>query len=173
MFRSRVVAARLALGVLVLGSLAACGSGDERDPAAFCTRLRTVQPALTDSSDPAALLQLYRDLGPHAPLQIKDDWQHLTDLIGLATSYDPTDSVATQDVLKETLRAQASVTAVAVWARDTCNIQLGPIPTTVPLGGTGDHLLTDTPPDGTDPAGRATTTTTSTTVGQPTDSTST
>ena len=170
MFRSRVFLARLALGSLVLGSIPACGGGDERDPAAFCAQLRLVQPLLTDSSDPAALLKLYRDLGPRAPLQIKDDWQHLTDLIGLATSYDPTDSVATQDVLKETLRAQASVTAVAVWARDTCTIELGPIPTTVPLGGTGDHLLTDVPPDGTDPAGRTTTTTV---VSAPTDPTST
>ncbi|MFZ9635111.1 MAG: hypothetical protein ACO3EK_14895, partial [Alphaproteobacteria bacterium] len=52
--------------LLVAAVLGACGSGeDARDPGAFCDRIRVAQPALTDASDPAALLALYEDLdGP-------------------------------------------------------------------------------------------------------------
>lgn len=144
--RARVLVPGFALGAAIV--LGACGSGeDARDPAAFCERIRVAQPALTDATDPAALLALYQGLDPHTPLQIRDDWRQLTDLIRQVTTYDPTDPQAVEDVQKVVLRSQAAVTAVAVWARDTCQIQLGPIPATTPIGGTGDQLISDQPPD--------------------------
>lgn len=146
---SRRTSGALVLGVSTLSALVlgACSGEDTRDPAAFCERMRTVQPALTDPNDPAALLALYQDLDAHAPLQIRDDWHQITALLARVNSYDPTDTAETQEVQQAVLRSQAAVTAVAVWARDSCQIDLGPIPTTVPIGGTGDELLSDQPPD--------------------------
>jgi len=139
-----IIAAALALG--------ACASEDTRDPAAFCDRIRTLQPALTDPNDPRALLALYEDLDDHAPLQIRDDWHQITVLLASVNTYDPADPAEVQAIQRAVLRSQAAVTAVAVWARDTCDIDLGPIPTTVPIGGTGDELISDQPTDTTDPS---------------------
>ncbi len=135
--------APIAAGLCVM-VVAGCGGGDNRDPATFCGRLRIAQPALTDPNDQVALVALYQDLDDEAPLQIKDDWHQITVLLSSITNYDTSDEAETQAVLASVLRSQAAVTAVAVWARDTCRIELGPIPTVVPIGGTGDSLLSDT-----------------------------
>ena len=99
--------------------------------------------SLTDPSDSAALVALYTDLDDEAPLQIKDDWHHVTVLLAEIAQSDPTDANEHQKVLADVLTSQASMNAIAVWARDTCAITLGPIPTTVPIGGTGDDLVSD------------------------------
>jgi len=148
-----LLAAPVAAG-LCITALVGCGGGDNRDPATFCGRLRIAQSALTDPGDQAALVALYQDLDDEAPLQIKDDWHQITVLLASVTTYDTSDTGETQAVLASVLRSQSAVTAVAVWARDTCRIELGPIPTVVPIGGTGDNLLSDSAGDPAgDPAG--------------------
>lgn len=141
----RGLAALVAVGLVALVAGGCGNDGPSRDGAAFCGRLRLSQSELTDPSDPVALVALYQDLDDEAPLQIKDDWHAITELLGTVTSFDPTDEERRQELLREVLRSQAAVNAVATWASDTCAIELGAIPTAVPIGGTGDDLLTDAP----------------------------
>jgi len=138
----------LALALAACIVVASCGDdADARDPAKFCVRLRTLQPALTDGSDPDALVALYQDLEKDAPLQVQDDWHEITVLLGELTQYDPTKPEEVQAVLAASLRAQASINAVGTYVRDSCQLDLGPIPTSVPIGGTGDSLLSDAQSD--------------------------
>jgi hypothetical protein len=144
----RPVRAALGTGAILvllgpLGPLGCSDDGGRRDPVAFCERLRQDQAGLTDPSDPVRLVALYEDLDARAPLQIRDEWSELTSLVALVTTYDAADPEATQEVLRQSLRAQGSVTAVAEWVQSSCEVELGPIPATVPIGGTGDSLLSE------------------------------
>ena len=99
---------------------------------------------LTSTADRAALVDRFRELDKHAPLQIMDDWHRLTVLIERATTYDPMDTTDTQNVIIEALQAQNAMAAVAIWAKRECTLELGVVATTVPIGGTGDALLATT-----------------------------
>ena len=130
-----------ALGVVA--TAVSCGGHDARDSAAFCASLRANRPGLTDASDPVALIKLYQRLDQHAPLQIKDDWHTITGLLQTVATYRPTDTSQTQPVRQAVLSSQAAVDAIGTWAAHTCQVDLGPVPTTVAIGGTGTHLLSE------------------------------
>jgi hypothetical protein len=118
---------------VALGGLGACGGEDPRDPDRFCERIALVQPALTDGSDPAALVALFQDLDDEVPLQIKDQWHRLASLVNATANYNPNDPAAVQAVLARLLASQSDVNDVGRYVLETCNVTLGPIATTVPF----------------------------------------
>ena len=95
-------------------------------------------------------MALYEDLDDEAPRQIKDDWHHVTLLLAELTKLDPTNEAERQQALTDVLTSQASINAIAAWAQQTCQITLGPIPSTVPIGGTGDNIIPTTTEPATD-----------------------
>lgn len=144
MLRGRSIVSVVA-ALVSIGGLSAClNTSNPRDTARFCASLRAQQPLLTSTADRAALVARYQELDKHAPLQIMDDWHRLTVLIERATTYDPMDTTDTQNVIIEALQAQNAMAAVAVWSKRECKLDLGAVPTTVPIGGTGDQLLSTT-----------------------------
>ena len=132
MLRSRSIAWGLAVVALTATSTGCLNPGNPRDAVRFCTLVRDEQPGLTNATDPAALVDLYRTLDKHAPLQIMDEWHRLVVLLGRVTTYDPKDSTDTQNVIIEALQAQGAMNAVAKWVKRECKLDLGPVPTTVP-----------------------------------------
>ena len=133
------------VATLTLG-VSACG-GDPRSVAGFCNLLRKNGAALTDTSDPAGLAELYRSLDSHAPLQIMDQWHEVTALMARVTTFNPQDDKDTQALISESLRARSSINAVAAWADSKCKVPLGHI--TVPPDSTPSASATSdsTPAD--------------------------
>lgn len=127
--RAGVTGALLLTAGIVLGALVACGE-DPRGVPGFCRLLRERGAALTDTSDPGALVELYRDLDARAPLQIKDEWHEVTELIERVNTFNPKSEEDTQRMIAESLRAQAAVRTVGEWADTKCKVPLGGI--TVP-----------------------------------------
>lgn len=139
--RAGATGALLVVAGVLASALAGCG-GDPRGVPGFCRLLRERGAALTDTSDPGALEELYRDLDARAPLQIKDQWHEVTELIGRVNTFNPKSEDDTQQMITESLRAQSAVRAVGEWADTKCKVPLGgitvpgdPVPVSVgPLG---------------------------------------
>jgi hypothetical protein len=116
--------------------VASCGGGDPRDPGAFCGRLREDAVALaTPPSDVAgveALVSLYRDLDRRAPLQIRDDWRRLTEVLELAVSVDLADPEAADAFYQRVYAVDVAARNVTQYAQDTCGVALGALPVSPP-----------------------------------------
>ena len=128
--RTGVTGALLVSAGVLASALAGCGGGDPRGVPGFCRLLRERGAALTDTSDPGALVELYRYLDVRAPLQIKDQWHEVTELIERVNTFNPKSEEDTQQMITESLRAQSAVRAVGEWADTKCKVALGGI--TVP-----------------------------------------
>ena len=111
-------------GLLAPIALVSCGS-DPRSIAGFCKLLRQNDAALTDTSDPAGLAELYQRLDERAPLQIKDQWHTVTLLMTRMTTFNPKSEEDTQKLIAETLSAQTAIQAVGDWADTKCKVVLG------------------------------------------------
>jgi hypothetical protein len=125
--RARAAAAgflAVVAGLLAPLALASCGS-DPRSIAGFCKLLRENDAALTDTSDPAGLAELYQRLDERTPLQIKDQWHTVSLLMTRMTTFNPKSEEDTQKLIAETLSAQAAIKAVGDWADTTCKVVLG------------------------------------------------
>ncbi len=133
---------RTAVAALLVAHLVACG-GEPRGTAEFCEELRSSTALLTDTSDPAALVETYRRLDSRTPLRIKDEWREITLLLERIVSFDSTDAEATQAIIADALRARASLDAVAAWAESTCKVTLARPSATPPPSDT--VALTDGP----------------------------
>jgi hypothetical protein len=113
------------VAVLSLG-ITACG-GDPRSIPGFCRLLRENVAALSDTSDPGGLAELYERLDVHAPLQIKDQWHTVTSLVARMTTFNPKSEEDTQRLIAETLSAQRAIQAVGGWADTKCKVPLGDV----------------------------------------------
>lgn len=118
-------AAILSLGI----GLTSCG-GDPRSIPGFCKLLRENSDALTDTSDPGGLAELYQRLDDHAPLQIKDEWHTVTSLVLRMTTFNPKSEEDTQRLIAETLSSQRAIQAVGGWADTKCKVPLGDVTST-------------------------------------------
>jgi hypothetical protein len=118
-------AAVVALGL----GLTSCG-GDQRSIPGFCKLLRENADALTDTSDPGGLAELYQRLDERAPLQIKDQWHTVTSLVVRMTTFNPKSEEDTQRLIAETLSSQRAIQAVGGWADTKCKVPLGNVTAT-------------------------------------------
>jgi hypothetical protein len=125
------------LGLLGLISILGCSSGDPRDPGAFCERLRSQQTVVAvapvDADGVDALLRVFRDLDGRAPLQIRDDWAALTDVLGLAASTDLSDAEASEVLFERIYAVETAAASVRRYVSDTCGITIGPLPDPAPV----------------------------------------
>ena len=125
--RAGVTGALLVTAGVLASALTGCGGDDPRGVPGFCRLLRERGAELTDTADPGALVELYRELDARAPLQIKDAWHEVTELIERVNTFNPKSEEDTQRMITESLRAQSSVRAVGEWADTKCKVPLGSI----------------------------------------------
>jgi hypothetical protein len=108
---------------------ASCGGDDPRDPGAFCRRLNEDAAALAtppgDAAGVEALVSLYRELDARTPLQIRDDWRRLTEVLELAASVDLADPEAADEFYQRVSAVDVAARNVTRYAQDTCGIELG------------------------------------------------
>lgn len=122
----------VALAPLVCGALlVGCGDDDDGgDTARFCDavaehRDALFAPVLASSADVDALVELYREVGEHAPLAVEEDWQAITAMFETAGEFAPGDTTVTeQDVLVRTYSSEQSALAVRDWLADHCEIAI-------------------------------------------------
>lgn len=147
MRRTALLTAIAAAPSVMLGALVSCG-GESRSTATFCAELRTSTELLTDTADPAALVETYRRLDSRAPLRIKDQWNEVTVLLGRIVSFDPNDPDATQEIIADALRARTAMEDIAEWADSTCKVTLArPTATVAPSDTVALTEVPDTAPD--------------------------
>lgn len=149
MRRTALHTAIMAAPLVMLGVLVSCG-GESRSTADFCEELRTSDVLLTDTADPAALVETYRRLDSRTPLRIKDQWNEITVLLERIISFDANDPEATQQIIADALRARTSMEDIAEWADTTCKVRLSRPSATVAPSDT--IALTEVPDTSTDPS---------------------
>jgi hypothetical protein len=129
-------------------ALGACGDDDGGDAEAFCAEVADnaealrADPATDDDVD--ALIDLWRDVGGDAPLEIEPEWTRLVDNLELAWTGEDQ-----QEILASTFAAERSALGVAAWVAEHCGFDFGPVTTIVP----------GTLPEASLPAGASTSTT--------------
>ena len=132
----------IALGVAAVG----CGNAAARSTASFCGELQAhdneirTPPAKADEIP--ALITLYSKMGEVAPLEIEGDWETVYGSLKTANTVDTNNSTSVQHVADVAYAAQQSATNVANWAKNNCNVDLGPI--AIVPGGAGEAPATTT-----------------------------
>jgi len=117
-------------------AVVACGGEDGGDAERFCGEVQTnqraiVEPALATLADVDATLQLYRDIGEVAPLEIAAEWDRLVVNIETASTVEPDDSDSLQRSIASAYATERSALAVRDWLRSHCDVDLGPVATIV------------------------------------------
>ena len=126
--------------------LTGCGSATLRSTASFCGELQAhdneirTPPAKADEIP--ALITLYSKMGEVAPLEIESDWETVYGSLKTANTVDTNNPASVQQVADVAYAAQQSATNVATWAKNNCNVDLGPI--AIVPGGAGVAPATST-----------------------------
>lgn len=129
----RLTAAVAAFVVLVAG----CAGGDDRsDAARFCGEIEANQaalttPALTNTVQVEALLDLYREIGHFAPLAIEAEWDQLIVNYETASTVVPGDEASRQAAIATALQSEQSAARVKTWLVENCALDIGPVDTLV------------------------------------------
>lgn len=123
-----------------------CGNATTRSTARFCGELQAhnneIQTPPTKADEIPALITLYSKMGEVAPLEIQDDWEIVYSSLKTANAVDANDPASVQQVADAAYAAQQSATNVANWAKNNCNVDLGPI--AIVPGGAGVAPATST-----------------------------
>lgn len=117
--------------VFVLALLLAGCFDDPPNAGRFCARLAEDRDLVVSGagagSDTALVVERYRELGEVAPLEIRDAWRTVTDLVAAAAVLEPSDAEARRRLAEQAFAAQPAAVEVATWARDRCGVDLGPV----------------------------------------------
>jgi hypothetical protein len=130
--------------------LTGCGDATPRSTSSFCGELQAhdneirTPPAKADEIP--ALITLYSKMGEVAPLEIEGDWEIVYGSLKTANTVDANNPASVQQVADTAYAAQQSATNVANWAKNNCNVDLGPI--AIVPGGAGVAPPTTTPVTG-------------------------
>lgn len=141
--RRRPGAARLAVVGAAVAAIAvtACERGGTAgDEAAFCEDAianadAIVRPVIDTPDDVEAVLQIHRDLGDEAPLDIEEHWTALVVNLETAATVNPSDEASVQRALARAYATEESAYEVRTWLLEHCDLDLGPITTVVPHAG--------------------------------------
>jgi hypothetical protein len=123
---------------VALGLLALAGCRDDvGDAERFCGEVKTnseaiVNPTLERLEDVDATLELYRDVGAVAPLDIEPHWDALIVNLETASTVDPADAESLQRVYARAYATEREAKTVRNWLIDHCEVDLGPVATIVP-----------------------------------------
>ncbi len=130
---------------IVIG-LSGCGDAATRSSAKFCGELQAhaneIQTPPTKADEIPALITLYSKMGEVAPLEIEGDWELVYGSLKTANTVNAADPASVQQVADVAYGAQQSATNVANWAKNNCNVDLGPI--AIVPGGAGAAPATST-----------------------------
>lgn len=123
--------------VAVSSALAGCGDDEVGDAERFCGEVQAnadaiVDPPLEHPEDVDAALDLYRDVGAAAPLDIEPHWDALVLNLETASTVDPDDPESLQRVYARAYATEREARTVRDWLRDHCEVDLGPVATIVP-----------------------------------------
>ena len=131
--------------VIVIG-LTGCGNAATRSTVTFCGELQAhateIQTPPEKADEIPALITLYSKMGEVAPLEIEGDWEIVYGSLKTANTVNAADPASVQQVADAAYGAQQSATNVANWAKNNCNVDLGPI--AIVPGGAGVAPATST-----------------------------
>lgn len=127
--RFSVLLSPTALAIAI--GLAGCGDAATRSTAQFCGELQAhdneIQTPPTKADEIPALITLYSKMAEVAPLEIEGDWEQVYGSLKTANTVDAADPASVQQVADTAYAAQQSAANVANWAKNNCNVALGPI----------------------------------------------
>lgn len=119
---------RLVPAIAVALTLTACGQGDGRSTASFCSRLQAsvelLEGPLSTPAELAALVTRYRELQRVAPLSIEASWTAVTELMESAASVDRTDADAVDSLARQAYATDLAAREVATWVQERCGFVL-------------------------------------------------
>ncbi|MEM8621794.1 MAG: hypothetical protein AAGF73_18980, partial [Actinomycetota bacterium] len=112
-------------------------NSDGGDAARFCGEVAANSTALTQPNvqtitDIETLLDLYREVGAFAPLEIEAEWDQLIEAYELASAVIPGDEQSEQAALAAIYSSESAAAAVDQWLVDNCAVDIGPVATIVP-----------------------------------------
>lgn len=111
--------------------LAGCGNAATRSTAGFCGELQAhaneIQTPPAEADAIPALITLYSKMGEVAPIEIQGDWEKVYGSLKTVTTVNVSDPASVQEVADVAYAAQQSAANVAAWAKNNCNVDLGPI----------------------------------------------
>ena len=110
--------------------LSACNRGTVPSGAAFCARvtkhLAELKGPVTDSAAAKRAVEAYKDVAIMAPAPVREAWATVTLLVEAAASLDLTSATAQSAFAERAVAADAQITRVADYTRDTCGVELNP-----------------------------------------------
>jgi hypothetical protein len=139
------------LSLAALTALSACGGDDAPSAERFCGEVAANKDALTNpqiiySDDIEPVLDLYRDVGTFAPLEVEDDWDQLVSAYETASTVVIGDQESEQAALTAAYSSERSAAAIEAWLMANCAVDIGPVFTIVP------HTPVSAPPGGPEPS---------------------
>lgn len=125
------------LALVLVGTLGACSSADDRASGRYCARLADQLQQLTTTigTVDAALdrAERYREFAKSAPLEVADEWEQLAALVDSATKVDLADEAAVQEVINEAYASERAARRIADHAASVCTVtDLGSLMPTLP-----------------------------------------
>jgi len=122
-----------------LAALAACGGEEAPSAERFCGEVAANNEALTSpqlvyTDDIDLLLDLYRDVGALAPLDVEPDWNRIVAAYETASTVVVGDQESEQAALTAIYSTEKSAAAVEAWLLANCAVDIGPVFTIVPHG---------------------------------------
>jgi hypothetical protein len=125
------------LSLAALTALSACGGDDAPSAERFCGEVAANKDALTNpqiiySDDIEPVLDLYRDVGAFAPLEVEDDWDQLVSAYETASTVVIGDQESEQAALTAAYSSERSAAAIELWLMANCAVDIGPVFTIVP-----------------------------------------
>jgi len=117
----------VASAITLMLALASCSS-PERTGTSFCGQLAkelpTISLRMTTPAQVRATVNSYERLTERAPLNIESDIKVFTALLRVASSVNPSDKEALQQLANSSYAANQSALAVRKWVKDTCAVDI-------------------------------------------------
>ena len=120
----------LAVAFVAAAPLSACNRGTVPSGTAFCARvtkhLAELKGPVTDSAAAKRAVAAYKDVATVTPAPVREAWASVTLLVEAAASLDLTSATSQSAFAERAVAADAQITRVADYTRDTCGVELNP-----------------------------------------------
>jgi len=140
--------ASIGLALAVPIGLAACGQPATRSTSRFCGELTAhateIQTPPSQPDEIPALITLYSKMAEVAPLEIEADWLTVYSVLKTANTINSADPASVQKAADAAYAADSAARNVSAWAKNNCNLDVGPVP--IVSGGADIETTTTTVP---------------------------
>ncbi len=126
-------AALVSLALVASVAASSCGNAPVRSAERFCGELTVhkndIRTLPNSNESITQLINLYADMAEVAPLEIQKDWDQLSTNLKTANTVNVKDPASVQAVADSAYATQKAAERLAIWAKTTCGMDIGPVGT--------------------------------------------